>query len=55
MRQPHLDAIVDVVEPDQAAQVGLLDRFGRGDAMQRRQFDRFADRERIHGVGHPHR
>jgi hypothetical protein len=47
VRQPNLDPIVQRVEPDQATNVGVLDRLRPGDPPQRRQLNRFTDRKRV--------
>ena len=52
MRHPDLDSVVDIIESDQATEVGFLDRFRGADPVQRRQLDRLTDGQRIHGVGH---
>ena len=55
VRDPDLDAPVDLGDANQAADIRLLDG-GRGrDPVQRRQLDRLADRQRIDSVSHPDR
>ncbi len=47
MRQPDFDALVEIVEPDQATQIGLFDGIRVDDPPQRSQLDRLTDRQRI--------